>query len=47
MGGLRRSQFHLSLEQRIGWAPVAHACNPNSGGRDRKDQGLKPAQAES
>jgi hypothetical protein len=27
---------------------VAHACNPSySGGRDQKDQGLKPAQANS
>jgi hypothetical protein len=27
---------------------VAHACNPSySGGRDQKDHGLKPAQANS
>jgi hypothetical protein len=30
------------------WALVAHACNTShSGGRDQKDQGLKPAQANS
>jgi hypothetical protein len=31
-----------------GWAPVAHTCNPRySGGRDKEDQGLKPAWANS
>jgi hypothetical protein len=29
-------------------APMAHICNPsNSGGRDREDQGSKPARANS
>jgi hypothetical protein len=28
----------------MGWALVAHACNPSySGGRDQEDHGLKPA----
>jgi hypothetical protein len=30
----------------IGWAPVAHACNPSySGSRDQEDQGSKPSWA--
>jgi hypothetical protein len=30
------------------WVPVAHACNPSySGGRNQKDYGSKPAQANS
>jgi hypothetical protein len=35
-------------KQKPSWAPVAHACNPcYTGGRDQKDHGLKPAQANS
>jgi hypothetical protein len=37
-----------SHSQEGSWAqvPVAHVCNPSySGGRDHKDQGLKPDQA--
>jgi hypothetical protein len=32
----------------VSWAPVAHACNTSYlGGRDQKDCGLKPTQANS
>jgi hypothetical protein len=38
----------LALPAEIPYEPVAHACNPRySGGRDREDCGLKPAQANS
>jgi hypothetical protein len=38
--------WKATLENNLGWAPVAHTCNPSySRGRDQEDCGLKPAQA--
>jgi hypothetical protein len=38
----------LAMRMYVGWAPVAHACNPcYSGGRDQEDHGLKPVWANS
>jgi hypothetical protein len=38
----------LQKERDVGWAPVAHFCNPSySGSRDQEDHGSKPAFANS
>jgi hypothetical protein len=43
--GIKRDP--ISKITNINWALVAHACNPSYiGGRDQKDESLKPALAE-
>jgi hypothetical protein len=42
----KRGKIFLPQISILGWAPVAHACNPSySGGRDQEGHNLKPAQA--
>jgi hypothetical protein len=40
--------LEVTLKVAFGWVPEAHTCNPSSSeGRDQKDQGSKPALANS